>query len=215
MEYNDRPRDPEKLLEQYQPLINSVYSQFKGNFTHSIGPQSYMQGARGQTNKDIPDTFAQSDLKSYINEQFLRLVKEYDPNGGVDFPGYIYAKLSRRVLGSYIHGRNRDNEREGVGVMDNQVERQLANSADFDQDYAISEIIKDVSDSLEDSIDKYIFVLLTDKDKKLSNYAIYLKVHSVFSSVDRADFDKRLSYIKVKTKEEISANGIRWYGRYS
>lgn len=207
------PRDPEKLLKQYQPLINSVFGQYKGNFSRSIGVNSYMQGARGQTNQDIPDLAAQADLKSYIDEQFVRLVKEYDPNGGVDFPGYIYAKLSRRVLGSYIHGRNRDNERESVGLTDNEVENMLSKSIDYNHEQMLAQVIEDVMSSLDNTVDQYIFHLLTNQNKKLTNYAIYLKVHSVYPRIDREKFNVHLDYIKGKVKEEINANVGRLYGK--
>lgn len=83
-------RDVDKLMHQYRNLRMSVYNQFK----------EYM-----------PDPISQSELRSYIDEQFVRLVKEYDINGPVDFPGYIKTKLTYRVKHSYIKGEYRDRQR--------------------------------------------------------------------------------------------------------
>lgn len=83
-------RDVDKLFHQYKNLRQSIYNTYK-NY--------------------LPDPISQEELKSYIDEQFVRLVKEYDINGPVDFPGYIKTKLTYRVKHSYLKGEYRDRQR--------------------------------------------------------------------------------------------------------
>ena len=52
------------------------------------------------------------ELQSYIDEQFVKLVKEYDITSNVDFPGYIKIKLEQRVKGVFRKNKMRDNDRE-------------------------------------------------------------------------------------------------------
>ncbi|AUV57816.1 RNA polymerase sigma factor [Bacillus phage HonestAbe] len=83
-------RDPEQLFHQYKNLRVSVYNKYKGY---------------------IPDEATRAELMSYISEQFLRLVKEYDINGPVDFPFYVDNKLKLRVKNSFIKNNYRDKSR--------------------------------------------------------------------------------------------------------
>ena len=83
-------RDVDKLMHQYRNLRLFTFNQYKDY---------------------LPDPVSQDELKSYIDEQFVRLVKEYDINGPVDFPGYIKTKLNYRVKHSYIKGEYRDRKR--------------------------------------------------------------------------------------------------------
>lgn len=83
-------RDAEKLFHQYANFRLSLYNQYKGY---------------------VPDKASREELKSYIDEQFIRLVKEYDLSSPVDFPGYIKKKLNYRVKLSYIKGEYRDRNR--------------------------------------------------------------------------------------------------------
>lgn len=69
----------EKLIEQYTPLMNSIYRKFSaynGVFNNS---------------QDF------EDLMSQIHVEFVRLCQEYDPTRGVDFAGYIKFHLQQRV----------------------------------------------------------------------------------------------------------------------
>lgn len=83
-------RDPEKLLYQYDNLIRKLGKQYSAYF-HSL--------------TDIQDLYA------YIKDTFISLVLEYDPYGGVDFPGYIVLKLPQRIYYSYIEKQFNDRER--------------------------------------------------------------------------------------------------------
>jgi RNA polymerase sigma factor (sigma-70 family) len=68
--------DPENLLKQYEPLIKTLYRQFGAYIT---------------------DETTRSDLRSQIELEFLKLVTEYQPRRGVDFPFYIKKMLRFRV----------------------------------------------------------------------------------------------------------------------
>lgn len=83
-------RDVDRLMHQYTSLRLGIYNQYQGY---------------------LPDPISKRELKSYIDEQFVRLVKEYDINSPVDFPGYIKTKLNFRVKNSYIKGEYRDRQR--------------------------------------------------------------------------------------------------------
>lgn len=69
-------RDIEKLMEKYKPLIFSVYKRL-----HPM----------------LRDKGDKEDLMSQINMIFARLVVEYDPRRGVDFPYYIKRMLELRA----------------------------------------------------------------------------------------------------------------------
>lgn len=83
-------RDVDKLFHQYHNLRVSLYNTYKG----------YM-----------PDAVSQTELMSYIDEQFIRLVKEYSINSEVDFPGYCKIKLTNRVKHSFLKSHFRDRQR--------------------------------------------------------------------------------------------------------
>lgn len=86
-------RDADRLYEEYTNLRMSLYNKYQGNF-------------RNQETKN--------ELMSYIDEQFVKLVKEYDINSPVDFPGYVKTKLTARVAYSFVRGKHRDNNREVI-----------------------------------------------------------------------------------------------------
>lgn len=120
-------RDVDKLIHQYRNLRLSVYNQYKDY---------------------LPDPISQGELRSYIDEQFIRLVKEYDINGPVDFPGYIKTKLNYRVKHSYIKGEYRDRQRVFVPKNDFDVSNLIERSPMMDEEldyyaaleYALSDV---------------------------------------------------------------------------
>lgn len=86
-------RDVDRLFVEYTNLRKSIYNRQKHKFS---------------------DQATREELESYIDEQFVRLVKEYDINNPVDFPGYIKTKLNLRVSQVFIKGRYRDKSRESL-----------------------------------------------------------------------------------------------------
>lgn len=75
-------KDPEKLLYQYDNLIRKIGKKYAWRFSNEVDRES---------------------LFAYIKETFCDLVVEYNPDSGVDFPGYIKHKLNYRVKKSYVN----------------------------------------------------------------------------------------------------------------
>lgn len=97
-------RDPERLLKDYTNLRKKIYNTYAPAFT---------------------DVATKEELKSYIDEQFVKLVKEYDINSPVDFPGYISKKLKLRVKQSFVKNKFKDRGREQLMKKDNGIESLL------------------------------------------------------------------------------------------
>lgn len=91
------PRDSDRLFVQYENLRLSIY----GRYAPLLGSEA-----------------SKGELMSYIDEQFIRLVKEYEVNSAVDFPGYVKTKLNMRVKHVYMHNHFRDLDRERLAVND-------------------------------------------------------------------------------------------------
>lgn len=91
-------RDVDTLFLQYRPLRLSIYKRVASKLSN-------------ETDKE--------DLISYINEHFVRLVKEYDVSGQVDFPGYVKTLLTFRTTSSFISGISKVyNKEESIGIQD-------------------------------------------------------------------------------------------------
>lgn len=82
-------RNIHKQVEQYQGLIQGIYFKNIGYF---------------------PSAVDKAEFKSYIEEQFIRLVIEFGLSSEMDFPGYAKIKLTRRVQ-HYIQSMARDKNR--------------------------------------------------------------------------------------------------------
>ena len=179
-------RDVDKLMHQYRNLRKSIYNQFK----------DYM-----------PDPVSQSELESYIDEQFVRLVKEYDINGPVDFPGYIKTKLTYRVKHSYIKGEYRDRQRVFVPKNDfdvsNLIERRPFRDEELDYYEALEYALHDVKlTDLEKEILFYILQEMTDaqiEHKVKKNHP-----NEKISSAHIRDTLKNMQvFLKTKLKESL------------
>lgn len=96
-------RDPDRLYAEYTNLRKKIFSTYRGSFNNEA---------------------TRRELSSYIDEQFIRLVKEYDINSPVDFPGYIKAKLNLRVK-SYVESQFKDKGRERLTTEEDEIERML------------------------------------------------------------------------------------------
>lgn len=83
-------RDVDKLFHQYRNLRVSVFNSYKGY---------------------LPDRASQEELMSYIDEQFVKLIKEYSINSEVDLPGYLKIKLENRVKHSFVRSEYRNRQR--------------------------------------------------------------------------------------------------------
>lgn len=97
----DFERDIDKLLEKYKNFRWSLYHKYAGILSNDA---------------------EREELREYIDEQFIKLVKEYDIHSKVDFPGYIKAKLTLRVRNSYIKKTQKYKNTEMIGKTDYTVE---------------------------------------------------------------------------------------------
>jgi len=97
----DFERDIDKLLEKYKNLRWALYHKYAGILSNDA---------------------EREELREYIDEQFIKLVKEYDIRSKVDFPGYIKAKLTLRVRNSYIKKNQKYKNTELIGKNDYTVE---------------------------------------------------------------------------------------------
>lgn len=102
-------RDVDALFAQYKPLRLRVY---------------------GQLNHGITKQADQEDLTSFINEHFVRLVKEYDPSSGVDLPGYISIMLPMRSKYSFLGSLLKLADKEGTTEGDDEVLTFLENTTE-------------------------------------------------------------------------------------
>lgn len=98
------PRDVDTLFIRYENLRNKIYSQYSSMYSDSV---------------------TKSELRSYIDEEFVKLCKEYEINGEVDFPYYIKTKLTARVKGTFNSGTIRTRKREPLGAIESEVENML------------------------------------------------------------------------------------------
>lgn len=130
-------RDVDRLWVQFEPLRKSVY--------RKLAPS-------------VPSIADREDLISFINEQFVKLVKEYDPTSGVDFPGYISKMLLVRSKGLYVRPVNREHEREAQ-TTDEEILTQIDTVYEPEE-----EDLESVSNILEHVAGK---MHLTDTDNKV------------------------------------------------
>lgn len=98
-------RDTEKLYRQYINLINGIFKDQKKKFSYG----SDFNNSKMLIDDDDPRA---ADLRSYIDEQFVKLVQEYHIHSVVDFPGYIKNMLGLRTKHTYIKGYFRYVNRE-------------------------------------------------------------------------------------------------------
>lgn len=115
-------RDADKLFVQYENLRKNAFYKYKDRFS---------------------DNATQQELKSYIDEQFITLVKEYDINSKVDFPGYIKTKLYARVSQSFVRSRHKDNSREMLEGKDYQIQEMLEGQGTH-LDYSTELLLEDI-----------------------------------------------------------------------
>lgn len=94
---HDLNRDIDKLMHNYRNLRYSLYYRYSNHMDNYVKKE---------------------ELLEYINEQFIKLVKEYNIHSEVDFPYYIKSKLTMRVRNSYVK-KNKDRDANVVFGNDN------------------------------------------------------------------------------------------------
>lgn len=95
------PRDIDVLYVQYANLRYRIFNDYRSLYA---------------------DYATQEELRSYIDEEFIKLSKEYEINGEIDFPYYIKTKLDSRVRGTFNEGTMRTRKREPLGTKADDVE---------------------------------------------------------------------------------------------
>lgn len=108
-------RDCDRLFLEYTNLRKKLYNKHKDAFS---------------------DQAMQLELASYIDEQFIKLVKEYEINAPVDFPGYIKKKLTLRVEKAFMKSKFKDMDRERIPHKDNDILDLLEVQPDYAEGYA-------------------------------------------------------------------------------
>lgn len=179
-------RDVDKLMHQYKNLRMSVYNQFK----------EYM-----------PDPVTQSELWSYINEQFVRLVKEYDINGPVDFPGYIKTKLTYRVKHSYIKGEYRDRQRVFVPKNEFDVSHLIEQSPVRDEELDYYETLEYALSNVKlDDLEKEVLFLILQEFTSSQIESKIKKNHPrerLSSASIRETIEEMQDFLKTRLKESL------------
>lgn len=113
-------RDTDRLLRDYLNLRKKIYNTYAPSFS---------------------DQATKEELRSYIDEQFVKLVKEYDINSPVDFPGYINKKLKLRVKQSFVKNKYKDKGREQLMRKDEGIETLLDAQSEFNPEDDSYEVI--------------------------------------------------------------------------
>ncbi|QZA69635.1 RNA polymerase sigma factor [Bacillus phage 035JT004] len=180
-------RDVDKLMHQYRNLRMSVYNQFKDC---------------------LPDPVSREELKSYIDEQFVRLVKEYDINGPVDFPGYIKTKLTYRVKHSYIKGEYRDRHRVFVTKNDFDVSTLIERTPSLDEELDYYEVLEytlhDVNlTNLEKEVLFYILQELTDSQIEQKVKESFAEGYKLSTSEIRTTIKLMQTFLRTKLEEAL------------
>lgn len=122
--------EPGYLYDKYQPLRKAVFKKFKDKMANQADRE---------------------DLLSSIDQIFLQLVSEYDPNRGVDFPYFIKRMIDLRTyhhVTKYLKNINKESYAEEEIVV---------------SDDSVAELLQRVIDL--NSIDPNI--VLGDKHRKL------------------------------------------------
>jgi hypothetical protein len=179
-------RDVDKLMHQYRNLRMSVYNQYKDY---------------------LPDPVSQRELRSYVDEQFIRLVKEYDINGPVDFPGYIKTKLNYRVKHSYIKGEYRDRQRVFVPKnefdVSNLIERNPFKDEELDYYEALEYALNGVEfNALEKEILFYILQEMTDAQVE-KTVRKNRPTEKISSATIREILKNMQTFLKTKLRESL------------
>ena len=174
-------RDIDKLLYKYSNLRWSLYHRYSGALSNEA---------------------EREELKEYIDEQFIKLVKEYNIHSKVDFPGYIKAKLTLRVRNSFVKKTNRYKSHELISKQEDTVES-LAES--FSTDFEDSDVINYVFDGIEFTELQSILLkeLLTNKEQQEDSAIISQIAKDLMLS--HQEVAKELTELKDFIRYKISA----------
>lgn len=174
-------RDIDSLLTRYQNLRWALYHRYAGMLSHD---------------------FERQELREYIDEQFIKLVKEYDIRSKVDFPGYIKAKLTLRVQNSYVKKNEKYKRTEMVGKQDYTVE---SLTEDLNEGFEDNELLDYVFDDIEftEIQSELLKELLVNTDREDDSF-IVSQVAEKFE-VPRKEVASELTELKDYVRFKINA----------
>lgn len=132
----------------------------------------------------VYDAAGLEDLRAYIDTEFTRLVLEYDVNGPIDFPGYIYKKLGKRVIGTHLSRRSRDIQHETAGGNAN------------DEIFSNIEDPKDYSYIPDEDTKEYLFAkLLYELNKEGKDDALNVMIADFMIDKETSSFPTVKKYV--------------------
>lgn len=174
-------RDIDKLLNKYKNLRWALYHKYAGILAHD---------------------FEREELREYIDEQFIKLVKEYDIHSNVDFPGYIKAKLTLRVQNSYIKKNEKYKRNEMLGKKDYTVESLTeAINSDFEDSELLSYVFDDIKFTTLQS--ELLKELLLNEDREDDAHVISQVANNL--DIKRKDVAKELTELKDYVRFKLNA----------
>ena len=165
-------RDVDTLYDKYMPLRKKIAGMLSGRLNR-------------QVDKD--------DLISFVNEHFVRLVKEYDPTSNVDFPGYISIMLPLRARASFMGSLDRVYSRENTTDGDEDVLSFLDNSSNRENLESIKGLLEYITSSVDLNETEYVILegmLEGKRITKLEDDAI------ISSGISRSDAKALISEVK-------------------
>ena len=182
---NDFGRDIDKLLTKFKNLRWSLYHRYSGSLRNDV---------------------EREELKEYIDEQFIKLVKEYDIHSKVNFPGYIKTKLTLRVQNSYIKKEDKYRRIEMLGKKEGTIEALIETSDGTSiQD---NELVNFVFDGVEftEIQSELLKELITNTERSEDSYIISKVANTL--GVERSEVVSELTevrdYVRFKVKNYYS-----------
>lgn len=134
----------------------------------------------------VPSYVDQEDLVSYINEQFVKLVREYDPTSGVDFPGYISKMLMTRAKYLFVRPVNRKQEQEAQ-TSDEEILSQIDKE---DADEIITNSLSDIIAHVETKVH------LTEQDKEVIAMLSEMTPKAIIRELKKQDVEDPENYVE-------------------
>lgn len=181
-------RDIDRLYVMYKPLRLAVYKDVASWLT---------------SEQD------KADLTSFINEHFVRLVKEYDPTSNVDFPGYIKKMLTLRAKHSFTSNLRRYSTKEdSVGNQEDMLEfLSIDSSSDMGEpeEYVIAYFTKfkeyvQSQVTLDEFEEDVLYLLLTEHTTKYTTSYVSDK-----HNVDYKEAGRRITLFKEALRPMIES----------
>lgn len=173
-------RDIDRLFLEYTNLRMSLYNRYRTKFS------------RKET---------QRELMSYIDEEFIKLVKEYDINGPIDFPGYIKTKLTARVSRGFVQRKFRDKDREFIPSEENAIKEMLKAENNLES-LEMQELLRHIFK--EDSITERDQDIIKGWLEYQTNAEIIERVSEEHDTT-KSSIRKRMRTLKEEVKEKIES----------